>query len=112
MKEVLYNDDEYLQVTEDGEAFYDEGLAESVYGWMRQTLSEMYRGKKVKIEAELGLWDGKRKASAIADDFEEAFEKCLLNCEQHVKVIKTGAHSVRVTIAHHDGTNNYVLRDY
>lgn len=113
MKEILYNDKEYIQVTENGEEWYDESLSDIAYQELVYVLDKMDRGKKIKIEAELGLWNGKHKVSAVADTFREAFEKCLLlRSEQYVEVVKTGEHSVRVTIAHHDGTNHYLLKDY
>ena len=91
---------------------YDEYMAEEDYNNMLDTLDEMNRGKQVKIEANLGLWDGRRHGYAYEDSFKEAFEHCLIRGDMMIEVMKTGEHTVKVKIAHHDGTNYYTLKDY
>ena len=91
---------------------YDEFMAEEDYKNMLDTLDEMNRGRQVKIEANLGLWDGRRHGYAYEDSFKEAFEHCLIRGDMMIEVMKTGKHTVKVKIAHHDGTNYYTLKDY
>lgn len=91
---------------------YDEFMAEEDYKNMLATLDEMNRGRQVKIEANLGLWDGRRHGCAYEDSFKEAFEHCLIRGDMMIEVMKTGKHTVKVKIAHHDGTNYYTLKDY
>lgn len=91
---------------------YDEFMAEEDYKNMLDTLDEMNRGRQVKIEANLGLWDGRRHGYAYEDSFKEAFEHCLIRGDMIIEVMKTGKHTVKVKIAHHDGTNCYTLKDY
>ena len=91
---------------------YDEYMADEDYHNMLATLDEMNRGRQVKIEANLGLWDGRRHGYAYEDSFKEAFEHCLIRGDMMIEVMKTGKHTVKVKIAHHDGTNYYTLKDY
>lgn len=91
---------------------YDEYMADEDYQNMLSTLDEMDRGRQVKIEANLGLWDGRRHGYAHEDSFKEAFEHCLIRGDMMIEVMKTGKHTVKVKIAHHDGTNYYTLKDY
>ena len=91
---------------------YDEDAARDDYEYMLETLDEMNRGRQVKIEANLGLWDGRRHGYAYEDSFKEAFEHCLIRGDMTIEVMKTGKHTVKVKIAHHDGTNYYTLKDY
>lgn len=91
---------------------YDEYMAEEDYHNMLATLDEMDRGRQVKIEASLGLWNGRRHGYGYKDSFRKAFELCLINGDMTIEVMKTGKHTVKVKIAHHDGTNYYTLKDY
>lgn len=91
---------------------YDEFMADEDYHNMLATLDEMDRGRQVKIEANLGLWDGRRHGYGYEDSFKEAFEHCLIRGDMMIEVMKTGKHTVKVKIAHHDGTNYYTLKDY
>ena len=110
--DLKWYDENCLPYTKLNNWEYDEYMAEEDYHNMLDTLDEMNRGRQVKIEANLGLWDGRRHGYAYEDSFKEAFEHCLIRGDMMLEVMKTGKHTVKVKIAHHDGTNYYTLKDY
>lgn len=111
-QELKYRDENCIPYTKLDEWNYDEDIARDDYENMLAELDEMDRGRQVKIEANLGLWDGRRHGYAYEDSFREAYERCLIRGDMQIEVVKTGEHTVRVKIAHHDGTNYYTLKDY
>lgn len=109
---LKYRDENNIPYTKLDNWEYDGDVAQSDYEYMLAELDEMDRGRQVKIEADLGLWDGRRHGHAYEDSFRDAYEHCLIRGDMHIEVVKTGEHTVKVTIAHHDGTNYYTLKDY
>ena len=110
--ELEYRDENCIPYNKLDNWEYDEWTADADYENMLAELDEMDRGRKVKIEANLGLWDGRRHGHVYEDSFRDAYEHCLIRGDMHIEVVKTGEHTVKVTIAHHDGTNYYTLKDY
>lgn len=109
---LKWYDDNAQPYTKLDELKYDEYSASNDYEYMLGTLDKMDRGRQVKIEANLGLWDGRRHGHAYEDSFREAFERCLIRGDMMIEVYRTGKHTIKVKIAHHDGTNYYTLKDY
>ena len=91
---------------------YDEYMAEEDYHNMLDTLDEMNRGRQVKIEANLGLWDGRHKCEPVEeDDFEAAIGRCI-NGSDSFEVYQAGKWTLYIDAHHHDGTNHFKLTCY
>ena len=124
-KQLLFNtEDYYYKLDENGELTYDEygdnydgdGAQWEFEDIIEELDDEKYKTEarrfaKVKIYPNLGLWDGRRHGYAYEDSFKEAFEHCLIRGDMMIEVMKTGKHTVKVKVAHHDGTNYYTLKD-
>lgn len=60
------------------------------------------------IEAELGLWNGIRKAHGIEASLESAIRRCLAGMDDY-KIEETAHGKLVITGYHHDGTNYYEI---
>ena len=70
------------------------------------------REKKVKIYANLGLWDGRHKCEPVEEDtFSDAISRCV-NGSDAFEVYQAGKWTVYIDAHHHDGTNRFKLTCY
>lgn len=66
------------------------------------------KGHYFLIEADLGLWDGRRKARKIANSFDNAINSCLSSLEHYSVTYEKG--EVLVEGSHHDGSNSFTIK--
>lgn len=98
---------------------YNDFLANEDWEYFISTLddekyndSEARRFAKVKIDANLGFWDGRRHGIAEEDDFRTAIERCIGRDIWSFEVYMAGKWTVYVDAHHHDGTNHFKLTCY
>lgn len=60
----------------------------------------------VKVQANLGLWYGRREGYAEFNNLKLAIQHCLINGMQYVKVYESNG-QLSMEVHHHDGTNYY-----
>ena len=117
-KQLVYATDSYYYQTDEGAWEYDNFNSEEDYDYLVNTLddekykTEARRFAKVKIDANLGLWDGRRHGVAEEDDFHDAIERCLGRDIQDFEIYQAGKWTIYIDAHHHDGTNHFKLTCY
>lgn len=116
--ELKYRDESCIPYTKLENWEYDDILANEDWECFVNTLddekyaTEARRFAKVKIDANLGLWDGRRHGVAEEDDFRTAIERCIGRDTWDFEVYMAGKWTVYVDAHHHDGTNHFKLTCY
>lgn len=116
--DLKWYDENALPYTKLNNWEYDEYMAGEDYHNMLETLDEAKhekyprREKKVKIYANLGLWDGRHKCEPVEeDDYASAIGRCI-NGSESFEVYQAGKWTVYIDAHHHDGTNHFKLTCY
>ena len=100
--------DEYHKITKEEFEDYLQFDNECWYDCTVDELKRVMKGNKYKIKAELGLWYGKRTATAEATGF-ETINKCLKDANDVVIYEERG--TLKITTYHHDGVNNFIIKE-
>lgn len=94
-----------LSASEDYESIVNE-LDEEKYK------TEARRFAKVKIDGNLGLWDGRHKIRPEEEDtWKDAIDRCLKNMDSF-EIYQSGKYTIYIDAHHHDGTNRFKLTCY
>lgn len=115
--ELKYRDENAIPYTKLDNWEYDDFLAQEDFENLLATLDdekyekEARRFAKVKVDASLGLWDGRRHCVAEEDDFSDAIKRCINNMDSF-EIYMAGKWTVYIDAHHHDGTNHFKLTCY
>lgn len=75
--------------------------------------TEARRFAKVKIDGNLGLWDGRHKIHPEEEDsWKEAIDRCIGRDIEDFEIYQSGKYTIYIDAHHHDGTNRFKLTCY
>ena len=116
--ELKYRDENNIPYTKLGNWEYDNWMAQEDFEMLVNELdeakdaTEARRFAKVKIDGNLGLWDGRHKIRPEEEDsWKEAIDRCLKNMDSF-EIYQAGNWTVYIDAHHHDGTNHFKLTCY
>lgn len=74
--------------------------------------TEARRFASVKIDGNLGLWDGRHKIQPVEEpSWDRAIRRCLNNMDSF-EIYRSGKYTIYIDAHHHDGTNRFKLTCY
>ena len=117
-QELKYRDENSIPYTKLDNWEYDDWMAQEDFEMLVHELdeakdeTEARRFAKVKIDANLGLWDGRRHGVAEEDDYRAAIQRCLGRDIQDFEIYRAGKWTLYIDAHHHDGTNKFKLTCY
>ena len=97
---ILFNTQDYWDLEDYGEPLSDD------WDYLRDQIVDHVDGRICVIQGTQGLWDGRHRAGSLGD-IEELLSKALSVADDW-KVTYDG--DLHLTIYHHDGHNEYVIR--
>lgn len=116
--ELKYRDENNIPYTKLGNWEYDCWMAQEDFEMLVNELdeakdaTEARRFAKVKIDGNLGLWDGCHKIRPEEENtWKEAIDRCLKNMDSF-EIYQSGKYTIYIDAHHHDGTNRFKLTCY
>ena len=116
--ELKYRDENNIPYTKLGNWEYDNWMAQEDFEMLVNELdeakdaTEARRFAKVKIDGNLGLWDGCHKIRPEEENtWKEAIDRCLKNMDSF-EIYQSGKYTLYIDAHHHDGTNRFKLTCY
>ena len=117
--ELKYRDEHSIPYTKLDNWEYDDWMAQEDFEMLVHELdeakdaTEARRFAKVKIDGNLGLWDGRHKIRPEEEDsWKEAIDRCLGRDIEDFEIYQAGNWTVYIDAHHHDGTNHFKLTCY
>lgn len=74
-----------------------------------ENLKEAMKDKEYRIEGTLGLWDGRHTIIPVIRKGINAVLDCLNECDEYVIYEERG--TLKITAYHHDGRNEFIIKE-
>ena len=97
----LYNTEGFRRYLEDDNTLW--------YEEWSNIMADLMKGKRFRIEAELGLWNGVKHAHKISEGF-DAILDCLGDDINDYKVYEERG-TLKIVAYHHDGVNYFSIKE-
>lgn len=110
---MKYDDENYKYSEKDFDKLCDYIMEDCKVWWENESdnLKQLMFDKRFKVEANLGLWDGRRQGHTYRIGF-SAITCCIGNdsCSA-VEIYETARGTLKVDYHHHDGVNHFIIKE-